>query len=51
MKNYKSIGIDITRDRLRIINSSRTRKIVLHMEDMYPDKVETGTRVKILLPK
>ena len=50
-KNYKSVGIDITRDRLRIINTNRRHKIALYIEDINPEQEETGTRVTLRFPQ
>ena len=49
-KKHKSVGISITRDRLRIINAKSQPKFNLVIEDKNPKKKETGTRVILSFP-
>jgi hypothetical protein len=46
----KSNGIVIVTERLKIINQIRQKNLQLIMEDLYPDREETGTRVTIEIP-
>jgi len=46
----KSHGIDIVKDRLKIINNITRSHFLLTIDDLYPDRHETGTRVTIQLP-
>jgi LytS/YehU family sensor histidine kinase len=45
-----SNGIAIVTERLRIINQIRQKNLRLIIEDLYPDREETGTRVTIEIP-
>ena len=47
----RSRGIGIVIERLRIINQIRKSNLKLTIEDLYPDREETGTRVTIEIPK
>lgn len=49
-KYHKSQGMSITEDRLQIINKVNDSDLSVSIEDLYPDKEETGTRVKIFVP-
>jgi LytS/YehU family sensor histidine kinase len=46
----KSNGIAIVTERLKIINQIRNTSFRLVLEDLYPDREETGTRVTIEIP-
>ena len=46
----KSNGISIVTERLKIINQIRQRNFRLMIEDIYPDREETGTKVTIEIP-
>jgi hypothetical protein len=46
----KSNGIAIVTERLKIINQIRHADFKLVLEDLNPDKEETGTRVTIEIP-
>lgn len=46
----KSNGIAIMTERLKIINQIRQKDFRLTIEDLYPDREETGTRVTIEIP-
>ena len=46
----KSNGIAIVSERLKIINHIRNKDFKLIIEDLYPDREETGTRVSIEIP-
>ena len=47
----KSRGIGIVIERLRIINQIRKSSLKLTIEDLYPEREETGTRVTIEIPR
>ena len=49
-KTHKSVGIQITKERLKVINTQSKEKIYLQLLDLNPDQLETGTKVKIILP-
>ncbi len=49
-ENHKSRGIGIAVERLQIISKIRRKNFELEISDLYPDRIETGTRVKIDLP-
>lgn len=46
----KSRGISIVLDRLRIYNNLRKKDFKVVIEDAFPEKPETGTRVVIDVP-
>ena len=46
----KSNGIAIVTERLKIFNQIRNSDFKLAVEDLYPDREETGTRVTIDIP-
>jgi streptogramin lyase len=48
--NHKSRGIEIVIERLQIISKMRGVNYGLEINDIFPDSIETGTRVKIDLP-
>lgn len=50
MPGRKSNGIGIVTERLRIFNQIRKKNLQLIIEDLYPDREETGTRVTIEIP-
>jgi len=50
IKTHKSVGIQITKERLKVINTQSKEKIYLQLLDLNPDQLETGTKVKIILP-
>jgi len=50
MPGRKSNGIRIVTERLRIFNQVRQSNLRIMIEDLYPDRVETGTRVTIEIP-
>jgi ligand-binding sensor domain-containing protein len=50
MPGHKSRGIGIVMERLRIINTMTKNNYQITIEDLYPEKEETGTRVIIDLP-
>jgi len=45
-----SRGIGIVLERLKIINKLRQTNFRINIEDLYPDHIETGTRVSIDIP-
>ncbi|MBG0859706.1 MAG: histidine kinase, partial [Bacteroidales bacterium] len=47
---HQSRGIDIVIERLQLISKIRGVSYDLEIDDLYPEKSETGTRVKIDLP-
>lgn len=49
-RNHHSRGIGIINQRLKIINRMKRTNFKITMEDLYPDKEETGTRVIIEIP-
>lgn len=49
-KTHKSVGIQITKERLKVINTKSKQKIYLQLFDLNPEQSETGTKVKIILP-
>ena len=51
MSNKKSYGINITKDRMKIINQLRQTNYQITIEDLYPNQIETGTKVSIDLPE
>lgn len=48
--DHKSRGIDIVRERIRIFNNMTKNNYRVVIEDLYPDREESGTRVCIDLP-
>jgi len=50
LRNHHSRGIGIINQRLKIINRMKRTNFKITMEDLYPDKEETGTRVIIEIP-
>jgi LytS/YehU family sensor histidine kinase len=50
LPGHKSHGIGIVQERLRIINKLTKNKYQIKIEDLYPDKSDTGTRVTIDIP-
>jgi ligand-binding sensor domain-containing protein len=46
----KSRGIGIVQERIKIINRTHNRHYSLEIEDLYPDREETGTVVSIFIP-
>lgn len=49
-KNHKSQGMNITRDRLSIINKVGGSGLSVTVEDVNPNEENTGTRVRIYVP-
>lgn len=48
---YKAFGMEITHDRLKILNSFRKKEMKLNIIDLYTDKGEPGgTQVEISIP-
>ncbi len=48
---YKSFGMDITHDRLEILNTVRKKEMSLNIVDLHDEKGEpSGTRVEIYIP-
>lgn len=50
MQNHRSRGIGIVLERLKIINGLRKTNHEVRIEDMDPDREETGTRVVVDIP-
>ena len=49
-KKYKSVGIDITKQRLKVINANSKQKINIKIEDVNSNSKEVGTRVSLAIP-
>jgi glucose-6-phosphate-specific signal transduction histidine kinase len=50
MPGKKSQGIKIVRERLKIMGTARRQSYSIIIEDLNPEKIETGTRISISLP-
>ena len=50
-EGHKSIGLQLTKERLKVININSKNKIYLHIEDVNSMCAETGTRVVLTIPK
>ncbi len=50
IKNYKSRSTQIVDERLAVLEKVEDFKIKIKIEDVFPEKIETGTRVTIELP-
>ena len=46
-KKYQSRGMSMTNDRLKVLNYIENSAIKVEVNDLYPDQIETGTKVKI----
>lgn len=46
-KKYQSRGMSMTNDRLKVLNYIENSAIKVEVNDLYSDKIETGTQVKI----
>jgi len=49
-ENHDSKGIAIVKERLQIISKLRNTNYNLEISDLYPDRIETGTKVEIDIP-
>jgi len=49
-KRRRSRGIAIIQERMRILNSMNKMNLNITIEDLFPDREETGTRVRIEIP-
>jgi len=51
LKNYKSLGMKITEDRLRILNEINNSQLSVTVTDIKNEHNEpTGTRVELFVP-
>lgn len=50
LSGHRSRGIELVTERLKIYNAMNRRDYKIIMEDLYPEREETGTRVNIDLP-
>ena len=50
LPSRKSRGMKIVSDRIRIMNRGNRDQYSLKIEDLFPDREETGTRVTLIMP-
>jgi LytS/YehU family sensor histidine kinase len=46
----KPQGVRIVKERLQILSKTKGAAYTMEMSDLYPDRTETGTRVRVLIP-
>ena len=49
IKNYKSMGMGITKSRIELHNQIKAKGIKVNVMDVFDDRVSTGTRVEITI--
>jgi sensor histidine kinase YesM len=49
--SHKSLALEITRDRIKLLNQGKNANISLQIEDLFsPENISLGTRVTLLVP-
>lgn len=50
LSDHRSRGIELVCERLRIFNTMSRNDFKIVIEDLYPDREDTGTRVTVDIP-